>query len=242
MNVRASRTSAFISSVAAMLLSDIPPAYAQSAADAQWQYEFTPYLWASAVSTTARIGPLSVHTSTSFSDLLSDVNLALSGWFEARKGRWGVVFDGFYARLSDSQGNVHVKVTQQLYGLAGAWRAVEGRTPVDVMAGLRYNYIKPTIETPTVGKAQSKDALDPFIGVRGRLPLSERWSLVGYADVGTFNGGDYAWQLLAGADYAYRDTRTVKLGYRRYKIKSSDNDFEITNTMQGLYIGLGFKF
>jgi len=242
MDIQTRKISAFISGIVVALLAGIPPAYAQSAADEQWHYELTPYAWGVATTTTARLGPLSIDTSASFSDLLSNLDFALAGWFEARKGRWAVVFDGFYAKISDSKGNVEAKVTEELYGLGGAWRALEGPIPVDLIAGLRYNYIKPTIETPAISRSRSKDAFDPLIGVRGQLPLSQHWSLIGYGDVGTFNGHPYAWQLLAGANYAYSDTRIVKFGYRRYRIKFSENDFEIRNTLEGFYLGLGFGF
>lgn len=240
MNIRTSKIRFYIS--AGALLASIPAAYGESTADEKWQFEITPYLWAAGVDGTTRLGPLSVDSSSSFSDLLSNLDIGATAVLEARKGRWGVLFDGMYFKFSDFKGNVDLKLTQQMYSLGGAWRALEGRTPVDLIAGLRYNYLKPTLETPIGSRSNKADALDPFVGVRGQMPLAERWTLVGYADAGTFKGGDYAWQLLAGVNYAFSDTMIGKFGYRRYKISYSKDDFEFDNAMHGIYFGVGFRF
>jgi hypothetical protein len=222
------------------------PASAQGAQDEWWQYELTPYLWAAGVDGHARLGPLSLDSSTSFSDILSNLDFAAMGAFEARKGRWGIVTDLMYIKLSDEglgpRGRGELEVTQKLFGLGGAWRALEGGGPGARGAGLRYQSIKPRIELPAGSRERTKDAVDPFIGVRGTYPLDARWSLVGYADVGTYSGGDYAWQVAAGANYAFSDTRIIKFGYRRLKTKYSKDEFEIDTTLDGLYVGLGFRF
>lgn len=221
-------------------------ANAQDTPDDKWHYEVTPYVWAAGVDGNTRLGPLSFDSSTSFSDILSNLDIAAMGAFEARRGRWGVVADLFYIKLSDDdrgpRGRLELEVTQQIYGLGGAWRALEGPAPVDLIAGLRYQSIKPRIEAPERSRERTRDAIDPFIGVRGSYPLDARWTLVGYADVGTFDGGDYAWQLLAGANYALSSTKTIKFGYRRFKTKYSKDEFEIDTTLYGLYVGLGFRF
>jgi hypothetical protein len=141
MNIRTRKPGLFLSVVAGTLLASVSPAHAQSMTSEKWQYEFSPYLWMAGLSGTTRVGPLSVNSSISFSDLLSEFDIGASGTFEARKGRWGVLFDGIYMKLSDSHGNVDLKVTQQMYSLSGMWRAMEGDQPVDLLAGLRYNYL-----------------------------------------------------------------------------------------------------
>jgi len=226
------------------------PAAAQGQAQAQgqdvWQYEVSPYLWAAGVDGTTRVGTLSVNSSQSFSDLLSEIDIGLMGAFEARKGRWGIVFDSIYLKLSSdaktANGTVNVKLVQQLYALGAAWRMVEGEAPIDLIAGMRYNYLKPRLELGGASVEQRKDALDPYIGVRGSYPLDARWSLIGYLDVGTYSGSDYAWQMLAGASYAWQQDRSIKFGYRRFQTKYSNNALEVDTTMQGLYFGAGFRF
>jgi opacity protein-like surface antigen len=82
---------------------------------------------------------------------------------------------------------------------------------------------------------------DPFIGARVQVPVSQRWTLVDYADVGQF-GGDPAWQVLAGANYAFNDKMTGKLDYRRYQVDYDKNNFKYDSAMHGVYVGVRFGF
>jgi opacity protein-like surface antigen len=247
MNIRACKTGlSFVSMLTGTLLASIAaPSRGQDASDAKWQYEITPYLWAAGISGDIGLGPISTHTSASFSDILQRLDFGAMGAFEARKDRWGVLFDGMYIKLSNSEdiarGRVRVKVTQQQYSLAGAWRATQGRTPLDLIAGMRYNSIEPRLETRRATRSDTKDAWDPFIGARVQVPLSQRWTLVGYADVGQF-GGDPAWQALAGVNYAFNDKVIGKLGYRRYQVDYDKNNFKYDSAMYGIYVGVGFRF
>jgi hypothetical protein len=222
------------------------PSAAQAQADARWSYEAVPYLWAAGLDGTTTVGDLSVESDHGFTDLVDKIDVGFTGVVEARKGRWGVLFDAIYIKLSDdvgsARGPVDVEVVQQMYTLGGIWRALEGPTPVDLIGGLRFNYLKPTLGLGGVERGQSKDALDPFIGVRGHYPLDPRWTLVGHLDVGTFDGSDYTWQLLVGASYAWRPDRSVKFGYRQLKTKYSGARVDVDATMQGLYVGVGFRF
>jgi hypothetical protein len=217
MNIRAGATGfSFVSMLmGAVLASMASPSRGQDASAAKWQDEVTPYLWAAGISGDIGLGPVSTHTSASFSDLLARLDFGVIGAFEARKDRWGVLFDGMYIKLSNSEftarGRVSVQVTLQQYSLAGSWRATRGHTPVDLIAGMRYKSIEPRLETQRAIRSDTKDTWDPFIGARVQVPVSQRWTLVGYADVSQF-GGDPAWQVLAGANYAFNDKVTGKGG------------------------------
>jgi opacity protein-like surface antigen len=212
--------------------------------DDRWHYEFSPYLWAAGLDTSVRIGDLSAERTINASDVLSHLDMGLMGAFEARRGQWGVLFDALYVNLSKDRGNTEIEMTQQMYSLAGLWRAVDGPYTVDLMAGARYNYIRPELKFPApLGtRASTKTAIDPFVGVRGSVPVAPRWSLWGHLDAGTLDGSDYAWQLLVGAAYAFSDTGDLKFGYRTYKVKFSDRDFEVRNTEDGVFLGATFKF
>jgi hypothetical protein len=113
--------------------------------DDRWHYEFSPYLWAAGLDTSVRIGNLSTESTINASDVLSHLDLGLMGAFEARRGRWGVLFDAMYVNLSTDRRNTHIEMTQQMYSLAGLWRAADGPYTVDLMAGARYNYIRPEL-------------------------------------------------------------------------------------------------
>ena len=140
---------------AALLLGAGVPAGAQTAAgqSGRWQYELTPYLWASGMKGDVQAGALPrTSVDMSFSDILDVFDFGLMGAFEARNGRWGLLFDGMYMKVSDSAtarrtgpgpigatltANADVKMEQTMLAGAVAYRAMEGRSPVDVIGGLR---------------------------------------------------------------------------------------------------------
>lgn len=218
----------------------------QPKANERWAYEASPYLWGAGLDGSTTVGALTAESSHSASDLLDKLDFGFAGGVEARKGRWGILFDGMYMKLSDdvdtARGRVDIELVQQMYAPGGAWRALEGRTPVDLIAGVRYHYLPPRLELDGLVREQSKHALDPFIGARVHYSLDGRWALIGHLDAGTFDGSDYAWQLLAGASYASRPDRSIKFGNRRLQNKYSGEAIEVDTTMHGLYIGMGFRF
>src|SRR4029453_4586254 len=67
---------------------------------------------------------------------------------EVRKGKWGILGDGFFAQLSatgDPPGplynNANIKLQQGMVELAFAYRIIDDRRGfLDIYAGARYNY------------------------------------------------------------------------------------------------------
>ena len=269
-NVRASFMAAPVLGVV-LTLGAAAPAVAQQAG---WQYEFTPYLWGAAMKGDVRIGNLpNVNVDMKFTDILDVLDFALMGAFEARKDRWGLMFDSAYLKLSDSAtasrtgpgpigasatATADVQVKWTFLSAAVAYRVSEGRSPVDVIGGLRYSKIDVSADigaslfgggpaglggSRTVARSGQLDWVDPYIGVRIQHPIAERWTLVGYADVGGFGvGSDLSTQLSAGVSYQYSKSVSVKFGYR-YRSGDYDKDgVKIDMTLQGLYAGLGIHF
>jgi hypothetical protein len=73
------------------------------AAAGSWQFEATPYLWAAGLDGTLAINNRPQQDLTvqqDFSGLFKILDLAASGSFEARNGRWGVLFDAVYFKVS----------------------------------------------------------------------------------------------------------------------------------------------
>lgn len=213
-----------------------------------FRYEFTPYLWAAGLDGNTGIGPATTATSAEFDDILERLDLGLMGTFEARpERRWGFLFDGMYIKLSNSEpiaaGLVDAEITQQMYTAAATYRVAEGRTPVDVLGGLRYNRLKTELDIGSRSVSATEDWVDPFIGARIQIPLSERWTLMGYADIGGFGvGSDNTWQLAGGVNYAFSRNITGKFGYRHLKVDYDKNDFRYDMATSGVYVGVGFRF
>lgn len=239
------------------------PVAAQAAPREQggWQFEITPYLWAAGLNGNTRIANTpQANIDMSPSDVLKNLDFGLMGAFEARHGRWGVFSDYIYAKLSDAASgnvalrrgpgidvNVNAKLRQTIFALAGEYRIVEGRVPVDVLAGARYNKIDLDANVAlnffgplgiSANPIYQKAWWDPYVGVRAVVPVAERWSLTGYADA----GGSRSWQLLGGASYAYSEMTSFKFGYRFYHVNYDHGGFKYDMDQKGFYGAAGFKF
>ena len=68
-----------------------------------WSFILEPYLWAMGMSGDVAIKGLpAVHVSHNTKTILQHLDWGLMGKAEVRKGRWGVLGDGFFAQLSAS--------------------------------------------------------------------------------------------------------------------------------------------
>lgn len=112
-----------------------------------WEFRIEPYGWLTGLDGETGLGPLITEVSPSFGDIFQHIDMAAALQFEARKGPWGILADGFYADLGDSgttPGDVYeqvdIDVKQFIGELSAAYRVYEGPQGfVDVYAGFRYN-------------------------------------------------------------------------------------------------------
>jgi len=94
-----------------------------------------------------------------------------------------------------------------------------------------------------VAASAEKSWVDPYIGVRVQHPIAERWTLVGYADVGGFGvGSDFTWQALAGVNYEFSKAIAGKFGYRYLYVDYDKDGFRYDMANSGLYLGVGIRF
>jgi len=234
---------------------------------AEWQFEFTPYIWASAMKGGTQAGQLPrVDVDMSFGDIVNILDAGLMGAFEARKGRWGVLLDAIYMKVSDggtasrtgpgpvgatATAHADVEFKQTTLAAAAAYRLSEGRSPVDLVGGFRYLKVDvgARIDATLFGRAGAearsaeKSWADPYVGLRVQHPLSERWTLMGYADVGGFGvESDFTWQAAVGASYEFSKTVSGKIGFRQIAVDYDKGGFIFDMKYQGFYVGAGFRF
>jgi opacity protein-like surface antigen len=236
------------------------PAFAQTTLPSDsWQFEATPYFWAAGMSGWGRIGSRTptAKFDASFSDVWKNLDFGAMGAFEARKGRWGILFDSIYVKLGQTSdpllggdlGTAKLKVSQTILQVAGAYRVLDSQvTPIDVLAGLRYTYLDSDLsfsQSPLLpaGSSRSNNVswTDGFVGVRGAYALTDKWSLVGYADVGT-GGTKYSWQLIAGTNYNFSKSVVGKIGYRIISMNYESENFLYDVKTAGAFMGVGIKF
>ncbi len=120
-----------------------------------WSFSFEPYAWAMGLD-----GKVDVHglpamdVNVSAKKLLQHLDWGIFMRGEIRKGRWGILADGFYAELSgsgDLRGVLYesgsLEVRQGLASLALAYRIIDDRRWfLDFYAGARYNYLGVSID------------------------------------------------------------------------------------------------
>ena len=224
-----------------------------------WQFTVTPYLWAAGQSGQARIGTVipEQNVDASFSDLASNLDFGAMAVFEARKDRWAIIVDAFYIKLSDTSdpllggalGQARLQATNSLVEVAGAYRVWDNdAASFDVLLGVRYFNLSSSIQLYSskllpAGRYQSAsvDWTDGFVGVRSQWRFAEKWSVLGYADVGT-GGSQYSYQLIAGLGWNISKMFELDLGYRLLQEDYSKTDFLYDMRTAGPYLGLSISW
>jgi len=115
-----------------------------------WSFTLEPYLWAMATSGKVGVNGLPpAEISHSAKTILQHLDWGIMAKGEVRKGKWGLLGDGFFAQLSAGgdlpapfYDNTSIKLQQGMASLALAYRLIDDRRGfVDVYAGARYNYM-----------------------------------------------------------------------------------------------------
>ncbi len=85
--------------------------------------------------------------------------------------------------------------------------------------------------------------MDPFLGGRLLLDLSEKWALSLRGDIGGFDvGSELTWNVTALLGYRLSETMTLGFGYRHLDIDYEDGDLVFDAQFSGPYLGLSIRF
>ena len=228
----------------------------------RWNISVAPYLWATSMDGHAAVGGIKADVDVPFSDILKDLSFAGMLLVDAQRGRVGIGVNGVFARVSpDSEvGPLEIDTTSDTVqlGVAPYYRVLDWtyrtspsgkplRLRVAPEAGFRYTYLRAELEVRggrTVD--QSESWIDPLIGTRVGLDLSDRWRIAAEGDVGGFGvGSDFAWNLQAFIGYEaslFGRPVTTWLGYRALSQDYDHNDFEWDVTMHGPVLGAAVRF
>ncbi len=228
---------------------------AAPAAAQDWNVQITPYAWGTGVGGNVR--PVPGGPTLSFdqglSEVLEDLDAAffLTGY--ARSGRF--VFLGDYSRsVSSRSGRVPVlglpargEVEQSSITLAAGYRAYSGpELTLDVLAGIRHWSIEAEATTPVVPGLSAGvdiDFTDPILALRTNIPLSERWSLIAYGDLGGFGAGsEWTGQVVATVNWQANDSLYLSAGYRHLFVDYDDGGPAVDVSFSGPLLGLTYRF
>ena len=242
----------------AIALAGAAPAMAQG-----WEWNVTPYVWASnlgvKVSTDAR---QIVDRDLAFGDLLKDVDMTAQVRLEARRGRNGVFGDLFGNRLSkDSQialpqmggapASLSSSVRMAILDAGGLFNPTGQRRGLTLFYGSRMVIQRASVDADiavpqagTVSEHRDLDEtkVDALAGVGVSQPLPWRLTVLVHADASA-GGTKYTWSGSAGLAFALGGRYTLTAGYRRMQIKFDAADAtNATLTLSGMVFGVNMRF
>jgi predicted porin len=210
-----------------------------SVAAQDWQYGFTPYLWASSLDGTQTVAGRSFDVDAGFSDLVEFIDVGFAAHLEAQNDQWGWFTDAFYVKLSDEanlpQVALNGEVKQEIYEAGMSYRLNDS---LEGLAGLRHQ--KSDIEIEARGIASigtSESWTDGFVGLRWTPIDDGRWSLSFRGDVGA-GDSDLVWLASVGVGYRFNDRFASFFGYRYLDTDYENDGFAWDIAQSGLGIGL----
>jgi opacity protein-like surface antigen len=241
----------------AVLLACPAPASAQQRAEG-WQFALTPYIWFSGISGDVTIPQgASESFSADFGDIFSDLKFAAMGTFEARNGRFSLVFDLFYVNLQQgfnspnsiavSGGDVRTRTTE-LSAIA-MYRVVEDPSVfVDLGAGIRAWWINTEIQANAgllAGRSAStsNNLVNGVLAGRLGVRLSDQFALTFYGDVGGFNvSNSMTWQAIASLDWQMTNSLVTRIGWRHIQVDTQNSGTDVDLAFSGPFLGLTYRF
>ncbi|MFT4159271.1 MAG: hypothetical protein QM643_04670 [Shinella sp.] len=224
-----------------------------------WALQITPYMWAAGLK--GDISPFrrapAIGVEKSFSDVMDDLNFGgfVNVW--ARYDRFVLSGDMMYVDTTDSHafgalplpatsGSVDSK--QFMATLQGGYRVVD--TPdftLDALAGARFWHISNDVTVSALGVSrtygESFGWVDPVVGLRAFLPLTDKLSVQAQADVGGFGAGsDITWSALATINYTFTDHLSVSAGYKVLDVDYDRGGHVFDTRLSGPVLGLTLRF
>ena len=233
-----------------------------------WDVVVAPYLWAMGVHGDVTFRGTSSDVDADFSDILKQLNFGAMGITQVRWRRLLFLVDGLYAQLEDevSKGSLHVDVTldQAIVDAKAGFRVLDLPMPgvatsrndarrliADLLAGGRYWYLKGDLglDLPDLDASKTIDWVDPVVGARVRVDLSDRLSLGVLADFGGFGVGsacDSTWNLFGALGWKASERWSLHLGYKILDIERTNGSgaSRVKTDMQlsGFVLGAAYHF
>lgn len=236
----------------------------EGAAPDEWRYNFTPYVFLpTQTEGTSIINGVSSPIDLDLGDIFDALQGALSARFEAWRGPFGIITEGYYTYLEQdgavpgTPANLKVTSKQSFISLMGAYRFHQGRTSRgryswDVSAGLRWNSVTQDVDITGLARpvnlGGTESWFEPLVGLRAAYELSDDWNVGARVEFGGFGAGgnDLSYTVLTGFDWEAWDNVSLKFGYQWYGIDFSTNRsngrFAYQIDQHGPYLGASFTW
>lgn len=225
-----------------------------------WKFRLTPYVWLAgfegSVSPLKGVPPSDVDISAS--DALSDTESSFMMILDAKKGRHGIYSDVFYSDITSRETigpatNTRLTSTTETTVITVGYShtlLVDDGMSIDFLAGARWWHIDAEVEISSLIPAlnvagdNTESWFDPFIGIKGHIPISaSNFYVSGGAAYGGFDiNADSFYELSANLGYQWTDTIGTAIGYRMYELDYDQNDFQYDVKQSGWQLGLTWGF
>ncbi len=234
----------------------------------KWQLITAPFLWAAGIDGNVTLRGITSDISIGFDQIKDHLEGAFMTYVELRKEKFGFYANPMYLKLTGSASTAfpfntrQTDFEQQLWvvEVGGFYNLVKTGPEdkplvVDAIAGGRYwnnefnlSYSGPHV--PTVSRGESKNLIDPFIGLRADQRLSKKFHLTVRGDIGGFgasnSSSDFSWQAMGLAGYDFSKRFTLFAGYRALALKKEDGSgtdrHGIDITLNGPILGLQVRW
>lgn len=246
-------------SMASDLPQPTPDDVEQAAAVKEWTFTVAPYIWAAGISGKAGVFGLPPQDiDLDFSDVLSNLDIALMAAGEARYDVWSIGFDFMYSDLGASvstprgilANDIDVDISLLVATLVGGYAVwSDDKAHLDVVAGARLWSADNEFSLNgglLGGRSRSDGAtwVDPMIGMKGRVDLGDSgFFLTGWGLIGGFGvSSDFTWDAMASLGYDVTSSISLTAGYRGLGVDYSEDGFVLDITQHGPIVGAAFHF
>ena len=245
--------------------------------DGQWRYSLTPYAWFPNISQTLQYstplgGGKTVEVEVKPDSYLSDLDFALMGTFEARKGDWALAMDLIYNDFSDQDGtiktvrgprgresspidaNLNVDIQALIWTGIGSYTLARSTAgTLDVFGGVRYLGLETSTDLSfsgpdgvlgrSGGTSDKINVWDGIVGLRGEVRLGDSGDwFLPYYL--DIGAGNYSnWTWQGWAGLGYRfGWGDLVLVYRNLSYSTSGDEIIEDMRMAGPALGATFRW
>jgi hypothetical protein len=245
------------------VLGSIP---ARAAESTEWTWSITPYIWATSVKVDLVLrDSQTIAADVSFGDLVDKLEFAAMLHGEGQRGKFGMLFDVFYADLSDDNqvfpippipggtATVDAGLEMTIIEAAGIYNPRGEVKGFALLFGTRVIDndldVDATFSLGGPGVARSYESgdtlVDAMLGVRYIGDIAKHWGYQVRGDASAL-GTELTWSAGAGFSFAWgkEDRFAVSLGYRYMDIDFDTDDTERLSDPEEVLAGpiVGFRF
>jgi len=225
-----------------------------------WTFSTAAYLWGASLDGKSGVFGLPPQDiELNFGDILEDLQFAVMGLAEARKGPFVLGMDLTYTKVSSTVdsprgvlfNDISIDTTSWMVtGFAGYSIFDDDVTRIELIGGARYWSVNSEFELDSNlqqldGRTAEDGAswVDPLVGAKLLIDVTPDFYISAWGMVGGFDiASDQMWDVMAGAGYRFTDSISAFAGYRAVSVDYSDDGFVYDVVQQGPVLAGVFRF